>query len=620
MPDTNGLGSAGTGQLMPPVPESTFLNTTAVKVNGQLIPSTLVVASIRVFKAANKIPLAILALHDGSPTPQGFPASNTNIFTPGNEIEIASGYHNSNNTIFKGIIIRHGIKIRQNTPPLLEIECKDVAVKMTIDRKNKYFYNQNDTAIIEEILRDYNITGGGGDMQVQHKEMIQYFATDWDFIVMRAEANGRLIVANDGELRAIKPDFTQSPKFNLNYGTSIFEYEAEMDARDQYPSAMAIAWSPSDQARASSEINENGPLGGGPLAGAVGALQGAASQVSAATGIEVPGLPPETDFKTKLGVEKVLLQHSGNLSSEELQEWAGAQYTKSKLAKLRGRVRFQGVADIKPGDCITLSGVGLRHDGKVFVGAVLHEISGGSWFTQVQFGMNQRWFAGEYSDVADAPAAALIPPVHGLQIGVVTGLTGDPDSEQRIQVRLPMLDERGDGVWMRFGSQDAGDSRGAVWRPELNDEVIVGFINDDPRDGIVLGSLYSSAKSAPIAASDDNNHEKGWVTRSGIRFVFNDDKKSVELTTPGGKKVIVDDQAGTIQLEDENSNKVILDATGITLDSASVLTLKAAQSISIEAPQIAASANSGLQIDASGQMQLSTSGDMVIRGAFVRIN
>lgn len=618
MPDTNGFGANATGQLMPPVPESTFLNTTTVKVNGQVVPSNIVVSVIRVYKAANKIPLALLSMHDGSPATQSFPASNTNIFTPGNEIEIASGYHNDNKTIFKGLIIKHGIKIRQNAPPLLEIECKDVSVKMTIDRKNKYFYNQNDTSIIGDILRAHNIQGSGGNMSVMHKEMIQFFATDWDFIVLRAEANGRIVVANDGQLQVVEPDLNQAPKFNLNYGTSIFEYEAEMDARDQYPSAKAFSWDPSNQAGTSSEMNENGPAGGGILgaaAGAVSAVQNVATQV----GVDVPGLPPETDFKTKLDVAHMRLQHSGNLTAEELQAWAGAQYTKSKLSKIKGRVRFQGVADIKPGDCITLSGVGLRHEGKVFVGGVLHEISGGAWFTQVQFGMEQAWFADEYRDVASPKAGALLPPVHGLQIGVVTALAGDPENQQRIQVRLPMLDERSDGSWMRFGNQDAGNSRGAVWRPEINDEVIVGFINDDPRDGIVLGALYSSANVAPLTA-EDVNHEKGWTTRSGMRLVFNDDKKSIELTTPSGKKLIVDEQTGKIQMEDENNNKVTLDSNGITLDAATVLTLKAAQSIQMEAPQIAISANSGVQIDANGQMQLSTSGDMVIRGGFVRIN
>lgn len=620
MPDLNGIGASLVGQLLPPLPASTFLNTTSIKVNGQVIPSQFVVSTMRVYKAVNKIPFAIVTIHDGNPANHEFPASNANIFTPGNQLEISSGYHHDDNPIFKGIIIKHGVKIRQGTPPILEVECKDIAVKLTIDRKNKYYYNKTDSEIIDDIMRGHGINGDSGNMRVRFKEMVQFFATDWDFAVMRAEANGRLVVANDGELKVIEPDFNQEAKFSLNYGTSIFEYEAEMDARDQYPSAKAVAWDSSGQETANAEMNENGAVGGGVL----GTVQNVASQAGALAdragfNLDIPGAPPETDFRDKLGVQNLLLQHSGHLSSEELEQWAGAQYTKSRLAKLRGRVRFQGVADLKPGDMINIQGVGLRHEGKVFVSGLLHEISGGAWFTQVQFGLPQRWFAGEYSDVADPQAGALIPPVNGLQIGVVTALAGDPDSRQRIQVRLPLVDTSGDGMWLRLASQDAGNSRGSVWRPEIGDEVVVGFLNDDPRDGVVLGSLYSSANAAPITA-DDNNHEKGWITRGEIRMVLNDDKKSIEISTPAGKKITVDEDAGKIQVEDENNNKITMDANGIIVDSASVLKLKAAQSISIEAPEIKGTAQSSLKMEAQGQVQVSSSGDMVIKGSFVRIN
>ena len=34
--------------------------------------------------------------------------------------------------------------------------------------------------------------------------------------------------------------------------------------------------------------------------------------------------------------------------------------------------------------------------------------------------------------------------------------------------------------------------------PEVDDEVLVGFVNDDPRDPVIQGMLHSSAKPAPI--------------------------------------------------------------------------------------------------------------------------
>ncbi|MFN8395712.1 MAG: phage baseplate assembly protein V [Bacteroidia bacterium] len=48
--------------------------------------------------------------------------------------------------------------------------------------------------------------------------------------------------------------------------------------------------------------------------------------------------------------------------------------------------------------------------------------------------------------------------------------------------------------------------------PEVGDEVIVGFLNDDPRAAIVLGSLYNSP-NPPIYPHDAKNPKKGLITK-----------------------------------------------------------------------------------------------------------
>ena len=44
---------------------------------------------------------------------------------------------------------------------------------------------------------------------------------------------------------------------------------------------------------------------------------------------------------------------------------------------------------------------------------------------------------------------------------------------------------------------------------------------------IVLGMLNSSAKPAPLTASNQND-EKGYVSRSGMKMIFNDTEKSIK--------------------------------------------------------------------------------------------
>jgi len=157
---------------------------------GTQLGDNFAVISVVVSKSVNRIPTARLVLEDGGVADSDFPASNSDELLPGAEIEIKMGYRGEYETVFKGIIIKHGIKTRQNERSLLTLELKDSAIKMTIGRKNKYFKDISDSGIIEEILSEYGFDSDVEVTLVNHAEMVQYYCTDWDFIVSRAEANG----------------------------------------------------------------------------------------------------------------------------------------------------------------------------------------------------------------------------------------------------------------------------------------------------------------------------------------------------------------------------------------------------------------------------------------------
>ena len=135
------------------------------------------------------------------------------------------------------------------------------------------------------------------------------------------------------------------------------------------------------------------------------------------------------------------------------------------------------------------------------------------------------------TSVAAPAAAALLPGVNGLQVGVVVS-NEDPEGEDRVRVVLPLVDKRAEGAWARVAALDAGHNRGFFFRPELGDEVVVGFFNDDPRQAVILGMLPSSAKPAPLQGSDDN-HEKLYQSRAGMRWYLNDDRKIMAVGNPG---------------------------------------------------------------------------------------
>ena len=238
---------------------------------------------------------------------------------------------------------------------------------------------------------------------------------------------------------------------------------------------------------------------------------------------ELPALPgnlAQSDLAAVAGADARNLQHVA-LDEPEAQAWADAAGQYARLNQVSGRCKCEGIGTINPGDVVTLAGVGKRFNGTVFVTGVRHEFdTAAGWKTHVQFGGVDDC----PHDDSPPPAAGLVAGPRGLQIGVVVS-NEDPDHEHRVRVRLPMIDEEDDGVWMRVACLDAGADRGFFVRPEIGDEVVVGFLEDDPRRGVILGMLNSSAKAAPLQGSDDN-HEKGVQDAVGdVKLYFNDDKK-----------------------------------------------------------------------------------------------
>lgn len=560
---------------------------------GTAVSRTYNVLSIVVNKEVNRIASATIIMADGNPAQESFEISNTADFEPGKEIEIKAGYRANEETIFKGIVIKHGIKVRKNGS-LLIIECKDKAVKMTNICKCKYFHDATDSDMMEELIDTYGIDKDVESTSITHKQVIQYNATDWDFIVCRADVNGMLCIANDGKLSIAKPEFSGTEVLTLQYGATIHDLDAEIDARFQYKAVKASAWNFTDQELLDSVEAEDPGL---PEAGNL------ASDTLAA-------IVDEDEFR---------LYHSGKIEEPEMQQWVNAKMMKHQLAKIRGKVKTDGTAAVLPGTIIQLNGAGERFEGKLFVTGVRQEIENGNWQTTIQFGVNPEWFVQTYM-VEQPNAGAMLPGIKGLQIGIVTKLESDPDGEDRIQVKIPVINKDDEGTWCRVASLDAGEKRGMFFRPEIDDEVVVGFIDNDPRHAVVLGMLNSSAKPAPITAADDN-HEKGYVSRSEMKMIFNDDKKTITVETPGGNKVLISEDEKKIHMEDQNGNKITMSEDGITMESIKDIIMKAPSGdMKCEGKNIEMKSSAQAKMEGGSGAELKSGGTTKVNGSMVQIN
>ena len=571
-----------------------------VLVDGTLIDPNFQVMSIDIQLEVNRLASARIVLRDGEPAIANFEISETDTFKPGNSLTINVGYDSDRQTLFEGLIVRHAIRSPQSGNSTLTIECKHEAVKMTLGRKNKYFTDSLDSAVMEEILGDYSLTGTVAATEVTHKEIVQHYVSDWDFLLMRAEMNGQLVFPDGGKITVEVPNTDSEPVLTLTYGANLIEMEAELDARTQWNSVKASSWDYAGQALFEAET-------------------------SSATFGE-PGNITGAEFAESLAPEFFELRHSGQVVTEELQAWADATMLKSRLAKSRGRLKIKGIAVVKPGVLVRLQGCGERFNGNVYVTGVRHEVHSGTWFSHVQFGHDPSWFAHK-EDIASPPANGMMAPMHGLHIGVAVELA-DPDGEHRVLVKLPVLDNEARGVWARVAMLDAGDNRGTFFRPEIGDEVVVGFLNDDPRDPVVLGMLHSSAK-APWRTADDDNHIKGYHSRTSMRMEFDDEKTILTVDTPAGNKLILNEDDSSITIEDQHGNLIKMNDAGIEINSISDIKMEAAANIEIKAgsnltaeggANVDITAGAALTVSGSASAEFSSSGSAALKGSVVQIN
>ncbi|HEU0053298.1 MAG TPA: type VI secretion system tip protein VgrG, partial [Longimicrobium sp.] len=462
----------------------------SIRVKGKEIDSTIQVARVETWSSVNRVPRARLVIYDGSPAEGAFPLSAGDTFLPGNEAEISAAYDDDPQvSIFRGLIVKQGLEIDEAGASRLVVELSDRSLRMSLDRKNAVFTKVKDSSLIGKLIGDNGLNAKVTDTKVVLPEIVQYYASDWDLMVMRAELNGMVVLADGGTVTVAPPDTAQAAALKVTYGDSVLDLRAEMDASTQYASSAirSSTWDPGSQ-----KVVDAGP----------GAVR-----------VTEPGNVSSETLAAVFAVKKFPQQTGGPLEKASLEGWSSAELLKSKLSKIRGWVRFQGSAKLRAGGTLELAGLSGRFNGKAWVSGVHHSIEDGAWLTTADFGLSPRWFAGEAPNISAPQAATQLPQIQGLQTGIVKAVAKDPGGEFRVQVNLPLVgDAKNALVWARLATFYASKGFGAVFYPEVGDEVVVGFMNDDPRFGVILGSVYSTGR-APAVPPTEKNDVKALVTR-----------------------------------------------------------------------------------------------------------
>lgn len=559
---------------------------------GKALGTSMNVQHLVVFNDINRIPNAKIILRDGDVSAQKFMISSGELFKPGKQIEIFLGSVDKLNSVFKGIVVNHALKVADGTS-ILEVVCKHPVVHLTTRKTNHIFRDSTDLDAIYSLLNEHQIEFDKCDLDsLAHEQLVHYDSYAWDFICARAEANGFLLYFDNHKLKIGRPEPTDKETFVCEYGNNVLQFYAQLNGLSQYDKVESKSWSAAEQqvttaTATASYINNQGNI----------------------SSAELSDLMKQTSYE---------LFHSGNLPAPELQSWAMAKANKSSMSKTTGNIKVLGTILSQTGKTMKLSGFGDRFNGLAMITGVRHEFYNGSWTVDIQFGLSDQWFA-QRQDFNALPASGLLPAIAGLQVATVLELQGDPEGESRIKIKIPLVEDTEDGIWAKIVQLYAGNHHGTFFLPEIGDEVIVGFLNSDPRSPVVVGAVYSSSNPGPANFSNDN-HQKGIVSRSNISLKFDEEKKSIKLSTPGGYVISINEQEKKIEINDANHNNIMLDPKGITMKSVNSITISSDKDVIIEGINVQCKAKGNLHLEGSAGTKMASSGLTAVTGSLVTIN
>lgn len=584
-----------------------------IVINNIDITNDFKIHKILTFKEINKISRAKIQFFGGNANQNSFEESEKSIFNPGNQIEIKLGYDQKNSTVFKGIIDKHSIVLKngyqkQKSNSILVIECVDKSILLTNKYTSEVYQNKSDSQIIKSILQKIN----GLSFSVESTEIVntlfpKYNIDDWNFIVKRAKRNGFVVINSDNNLIIKKPELDKGNSvLDISNSGATISFEAKLDSSQQYNEVKLSSYDQFSNKKFSKtssnpiEIVENNKVSGKIL-----------SALTSPKKIEID-LPQE-------------------IESNELKTLADSMITDSRVKRITGSAKFKGVPFIEVDSTVNFLGFGNNFDGNVYVTGVNQELEDGYFLTEISFGLKEDFF----SESNFINKNNLVGNISGLHIGKVTEIDNDPKNQFRIKVMIPALSDNNDGVWAKLSTIYTTNNGGALFIPEIGSQVILSFVADDPRHPIILGTLYNNNQKPNKKILKENNF-KSIITKNNLKLEFDDGDKKITISSPKGNSIVLNEKNNEITIIDQNKNSIKTSSNGIEIfsrkdiniksggsidiSSSNKLNLKSNSNLNLSGSNINNSARIKFSANGSANSEIKSSGVTTVKGSIVQIN
>jgi uncharacterized protein involved in type VI secretion and phage assembly len=477
----------------------------------------------------------------------------------------------------------------------------DKAHRLHHGRKTRAWLNKSDSDIVSEVAGGVGVpTGTIDSTSVEHSYLVQAGLTDWEFLRSRARAIGYDLTMTDGKLdfRApvapadapAKGSYGRIAERQLLLGLNLHAFRPRVTAAEQVTSVEARGWDP-----AKKEV--------------------VTATAEAATKTASLGKNTPSDLAGTAGGGAYVAVTEPHASVDDAQNAADAIAERIGSASIEAEGSAIGSPHLRAGTAVNIGEVGPTFDGKYVLSATRHVFDADGYLTHfVISGRQERSLLGLSSGGATNEELNVLAPLQGVVVGLVTDV-GDEKNQGRVKVKLPALSDSYSTDWIRVAYVGAGSKRGLFVVPEVNDEVLVAFAHGDPRQPVVVGSLYNGTdepKDAAAAVADGKVLKRVLTSRLGHSIELRDDDSDsgLKLETASGEKI--DLRAGDKKITITSGGDVVIDGTGdVKISATKGLTLSAGTELKLSAPTI--------KINGDGTTELSSAGQLTVKGTNTQV-
>ena len=581
---------------MPELPGKKWVEQIRIKVNGQDIEHEIMDKVIEVVVDLSlQLPdMFIIHLADSD----DFKVMESGPFEVGRSVEIELAESKETDTtisVFKGEITAIEPTFGSDVSAILTVRGYDKSHRLNRGTKIRAMQDVTDGDIVKLIAAENGLRPKVEDPGQVYKHVYQHNLTDMQFLTQRAQRIGYEVFVDDNELYFRKFKGRRG-QIEMEWGKDLRSFRPRLSLWRQVNTVLVKGWDP--------EVKR-----------------------------EIVGRATSSDVSPKIGYGKTggqAAQSAMGSSAEEVvvRRPVATQREADMLAQAlldeinAGFIEADGVAigqpKLKAGMKVKIKNVSNRFAGEYIVTAARHiyTLEGYETHFSVQGARTQLM-----TDLIEKQSVfSDREPYWGGVVPAIVTNNNDPDKQGRIKVKYPWLDNNLESHWTRVAAIGAGNGRGVVWMPEINDEVLVAFEHGDFNRPYIVGTLWNGKDKLP-AEWNDGGVQGGKVE---IRMLKSRVGHVIKLVDgPSDQYIeIVDAKQGTTIRLDASTQKLSIESKDeISIKTNTSLKVTTTSNVDITSQgNTTIKATGNVSVQATGNAEVTASGQLTLRGSIVNIN